>query len=167
MKPPTKLTDGQTTLHIDRYVLGQLHTLSNKLAAGASSCYRRSFGIGIAEWRVLAMLAIENGISANRICQTMGLDKGVVSRALKSLEEQHYVQSVVDPGDARRNIVHLTREGSQLHDKILKAATAREQLLLGDFSDEEIETLLSLLKRLRDRVGTVNAYTPTPENPAE
>lgn len=115
-------------LNLSRYVPGLLTFLSNKLATGASHCYRKHFGIGVVEWRVLSMLAVENHITANRICQVIGLDKSAVSRSLQSLEAAGYVSGQVDTVDARRYTVSLTDNGQALHDRVLKGFGTRAQV---------------------------------------
>lgn len=147
-------------LNLARYVPGLLTFLANKLATGASQCYRKHFGIGVVEWRMLSMLAVENGITANRICQVIGLDKSAVSRSLQALEASGYVGSRVDPGDARRNTVSLTEAGRALHDRVLLVALERERRLLSGLSSEEVDTLIELLGRLHGQVTHVNEYEP-------
>lgn len=149
-------------LHLDlgRYVPGLLNFLSNKLSAGASKCYRKHFGVGVVEWRMLSMLAVENGVTANRICQVIGLDKSLVSRSLQQLEQAQYVTSQVDSRDARRYTVSLTEQGRALHDRIYRVAMEREQRLLADLSPAEVDVLVNLLERMHGRVESVNAYEP-------
>ena len=149
-------------LHLDlgRYVPGLLNFLSNKLSAGASKCYRKHFGVGVVEWRMLSMLAVENGVTANRICQVIGLDKSLVSRSLQQLEQAKYVTSQVDSRDARRYTVSLTEQGRALHDRIYRVAMEREQRLLADLSPAEVDVLVNLLERMHGRVESVNAYEP-------
>ncbi|MCY0964033.1 MarR family winged helix-turn-helix transcriptional regulator [Parathalassolituus penaei] len=147
-------------LDLNRYVPAQITLLSNKLSAGASACYRKHFGVGIVEWRLLSLLAIETPLSAHRMCQSIGLDKSAVSRALRSMENQGYIQSNPDPDDARRVTIHMMPTGQAIHDRILQVAIKREELLLADFSDSELETLLQLLQKMNNRVETVNSYYP-------
>ena len=147
-------------LNLDHYVPALLTSLTNKMASGASACYRKHFGIGIVEWRVLAMLAVEDQISANRVVQVIGLDKSAVSRALKLLEQDGYVSTEVDVGDARRYTVSLTGAGRELHDKVLMVALERERLLLATLSNDEIETLVSFLHRMSAQLDAVNAVEP-------
>ncbi|GLZ86966.1 transcriptional regulator [Metapseudomonas resinovorans] len=151
-------TDSQ--LNLARYVPALLTFLANKLATGASQCYRKHFGIGVVEWRMLSMLAVENGITANRICQVIGLDKSAVSRSLQALEAAGHVSSQVDPQDNRRNTVSLTASGRELHDRVLKVALERERRLLSGLSTEEVDTLIALLGRLHTQVNNVNEYDP-------
>ena len=79
--PPTPTT--QPRLDLDRYLPFGLTAIANKIARSASRVYLRRFGVGINEWRILANLRINPGVTANLICQTSGLDKAAVSRSLR------------------------------------------------------------------------------------
>jgi DNA-binding MarR family transcriptional regulator len=147
-------------LDLNRYVPALLTFLANKLATGASSTYRKHFGVGVVEWRVIALLAVEDNITANRICQVIGLDKSAVSRSLQMLEASGRISGQVDSKDGRRYAVSLTPEGKALHDRVLKVALERERRLLSDFSPEEVDTLVNLLSRMQGTVGYVNEYDP-------
>lgn len=147
-------------LDLDRYVPAMLTFLANKLATGASLSYRKHFGIGVVEWRLIALLAVEDNITANRICQVIGLDKSAVSRSLQALETAGRISGKVDSKDARRYTVSLTAEGKALHDRVLKIALERERRLLSDFSPGEVDTLVDLLGRLQAKVAHVNEYEP-------
>jgi DNA-binding MarR family transcriptional regulator len=153
------MSDGPQ-LDLARYVPGLLNFLSNKLSAGASKCYRKHFGVGVVEWRMLSMLAVENGISANRICQVIGLDKGAVSRALQGLEVSGYITTAVDHRDARRYTVSLTTQGRALHDRIFEVAMERERRLLDDFTPAEVDQLVEMLGRMHRKIERVNEYEP-------
>lgn len=148
------------TLNLDRYVPGLLTFLTNKMSSGASACYRKHFGIGIVEWRVLSMLAVESHINANRMVQVIGLDKSAVSRALQLLEREGYTTSEVDAEDARRHTVTLTKKGHALHERVLVTALERERLLLSDLSSDEVELLISFLHRMSSRLPAVNNVQP-------
>lgn len=149
-----------TKLDLARYVPGLLTFLANKLATGASKCYRKNYGIGVVEWRMLSMLAVENDITAQRITQVIGLDKSAVSRSLQTLETAGYVSSKVDGKDARRYTVSLTPAGAALHREVLQTALERERRLLSGFSEAEIDTLVGLLTRMHAQVESVNEFDP-------
>jgi DNA-binding MarR family transcriptional regulator len=151
------------TLHIDRYIPALLTFASNKLSHGASEKYRRLFGVGITEWRILAMLAVEPGIPATRICQLIGTDKALVSRVIQKLTTQGLVVADTDRRNGSRHVIQLTKEGERLHDRVLIVVLAREKILLSAFTKQEADTLVELLHRLIDRADAVNAYEPVPD----
>jgi DNA-binding MarR family transcriptional regulator len=138
-----------------RYVPALINFLANKLAGGASSAYRREFGVGVTEWRILSKLASEDACTAQQICQYFDLDKGLVSRTLKSLADGGSV-TVVDQGDGKRIIV-MTKAGRALHDRIIELALDREGVLLDCLTPAEVEVLIDLLRRLLAQTPAVNA----------
>lgn len=143
-------------LDLNRYVPGLLGFIYNKMSAGASACYRREFGVGIIEWRMLSMLAVEEDITANRIAQVIGLDKAAVSRAVQQLIKSEDISTKVNPNDGRSVTLSLTPKGFQLHDKIIAVALEREKRLLAGLSAKEVETLLDLLRRMHGNVSSAN-----------
>lgn len=147
-------------LDLDRYIPSLVTFLANKLSSGASACYRKNFDIGVVEWRLLALLKVEQNITANRMCQVIGLDKAAVSRALKLLSERGFVSFIKDERDGRSSLVCLTEEGVMLHDKIIPVALEREALLLNGFDEEELDVLVRLLHKMNSQIGVVNAYDP-------
>ena len=149
-------------LDLSRYVPALLTFVSNKLSRSGSALYRRHFGVGIIEWRILAMLAVEPSIPASRICQVIGLDKGPVSRSLAFMERRGLVSIRADDADTRRRLATLTPAGRALHDRIIVVALERERRLLSCLTAEQQATLVELLNRLHDNLGTVNLPLPIP-----
>lgn len=143
-------------LDLERYVPALLVFLANKLTSSASAIFRRQFGIGTTEWRVLAMVAVQPDITAGRICRVIGFDKAAVSRALAVLQQKALVQARSHETDGRSSACALTARGWHLHDRVLKIALEREQRLLGDLSGAERETLIGLLNRLHRRLPDLN-----------
>ena len=145
-------------LDLERYIPALVNFLSNKLSSGASVCYRKNFNVGVIEWRVLAMLKVESNISANRICQVIGLDKAAVSRALKQLQTLGHISFIKNAKDGRSSLAKLTEKGEKLHDKILYVALERERLLLQGVSQKELDTLIEVLLKLNKNIKQVNEF---------
>lgn len=156
---------GGPVLDLGAYVPGLLTFLANKLSRGASALYRRHFGVGIVEWRVISMLAIEPWIPASRVCQVIGLDKGPVSRSLALLEKRGLVRTRADGTDARRRLAALTEAGDALHGRIIAVALERERRLLSCLSPAQRAELAALLNLLHDNLDAVNrpVAVPPPE----
>lgn len=148
-------------LDLARYIPALVNFLSNKLSSGASTCYRKNFAIGIIEWRVIAMLKVESNISANRICQVIGLDKAAISRAVKLLVNDGYINVKQDSQDARSSLIELNAKGHSLHDRILPIALERERLLLSGISKKDLDVTISVLIKLNENIKLVDAYEPS------
>jgi DNA-binding MarR family transcriptional regulator len=144
-------------LDLNNYVPAFLTFLANKLSSGASAVYRRRFGIGITDWRIMALLAIEPWSPAGRICEVIGLDKAAVSRSVRDMAALGLVETRVQEGDQRRQFIALTSAGLAMHDRIVDIALERERVLLAEFSEAERRQLISLLARMHARLPVLNA----------
>jgi DNA-binding MarR family transcriptional regulator len=149
---PTLDRDGHQVLDLDGYIPFLISAIGNKWSRSSSGLYRKEFGVGVTEWRIIAMLAIEPRITAYRICQVIGLDKAAASRALKSLEERGLVRSWQEDPQNHRKLVELTTAGWEMHDRIITVARRREALMLSDLSRDEVAVLADLLGRMHRRI---------------
>ncbi len=137
---------GREVIDLDTYIPSFLSTINNALSRGASQRYREEFGIGIVEWRVMSMLAIEPNIPAVRIGEAICTDKGQVSRALLKLSEQELVESEIVSADIRKKNWWLTDAGYSMHARILEIAIARERQLIAGCDPEDIEAFLRVAR---------------------
>ena len=142
-------------LDLENYVPAFLTWIANKLSSSASLIYRRRFGVGIVEWRIMALLAVEPWITAGRICEVIGLDKAGVSRSVRFLLDKRLVETRYRDNNNRRQFIALTRAGIELHDRIALVARAREEQLLTGFSDAERAAAVRLLTRMHENMPLV------------
>lgn len=152
-------------LDLENYVPALLTFVSNKMSSGASATYRQTFGIGVTEWRIMSQLALEPGISAQRICQVIGFDKALVSRTVQVLAQQKYVTIKSDGKDSRRRAIALTRKGLDLHDRVIEVALERERRLLDGIAPQELKTLIKILRHMHRQVEIANAFDPATAKP--
>ena len=148
------------------YVPALLIHTSNKMSTGANALYRRCFGIGVTEWRVLALLAAEPGSSAQRICEMIGFDKAIVSRVVKSLHAEGRVQITADAKDSRKHKIALTPRGRQLHNQIISVALERERRLLTGIDPKDVQLLRDILRKLHGNLPLADSYDPAEFEPA-
>jgi DNA-binding MarR family transcriptional regulator len=142
-------------LDLERYVPYFLTAIGNAISRGASRLYLREFGVGIGEWRIMSLLAIEPDIMANRICQVISLDKAAASRSLRTLEDLGLAASSATR-DPRRSTYALTPAGFALHDRIIRVALQREKRLLAGISDTDLEVLHRTLALMQSNLVAVN-----------
>ncbi|MBR1123618.1 MarR family transcriptional regulator [Bradyrhizobium lablabi] len=145
---------GGKILDLDRYVPALITFIGNKLSNSATVTYQKRFGVNVTQWRILSQLAIEPGISASRICQVIGFDKGPVSRTLAVMQDEGLVS--IKPGqDGRTHAISLTSKGWTTHDHVIKVALERERRLLSCLSRQERDTLIGLLQRVHGNLDAV------------
>lgn len=130
--------------------------LANKMTGSSSALYRREFDLGTTEWRIMALLAIQPWITPQYICKEIGFDKAVISRAIKRLESGGLVVIRPNPVASRSFELALTNKGFSLHDKVVKVALERERRLMSGLTQQEIDQMLTTLKKLLDTMPKVN-----------
>ena len=146
------------------YLIG---AISNVLAAGASRLYRKAFGIGLAEARLMWVMSHEPALTVQRAARIMGADKGATSRALASLVRHGLAHVTVDPADNRRRIMVFSDAGRTLCDQIMTVSSERERRLNAVFSDDELTTIRVLLNKLLANARELSAYEPPAEGMAK
>jgi len=152
LSKPTKARAAEEHAYQSRvpFLLG---ALSNRMAANGARLYRREFGIGLAEGRLMYVLGYESVLTARRAAEITGIDKGATSRALAGLQRRGLVHLAIDPADTRQRMIRFTKSGQALYDRLIVASLERERKLLAIFTQEEARTLATLLKRLHAHVS--------------
>lgn len=140
------------------YVPHYLIVVTNGLAWHSSRQYVKHLGLGLNECRILTILADSGALSAVEISRITSMNKGAVSRALQTLEQQGYISGDADSG--RRRLT-LTAKSRPIHRQIVEIARAREALLLNGFSAAEKATLLKYLQRMQENIPLTRACGPT------
>ena len=135
-------------LILDRFLPYRLSVASNAVSSRISNAYRRRFGIKIAEWRLITILAEGEHITPARLGDATRMDKITVSRAAAALIERGLVATADNPADGRSHLLSLTSDGRALYAEIAPLALATESELFGAFTDAERATLDTLLRRV-------------------
>lgn len=155
-----KEVSGLKVLDSQRHIPYFFTYISNKLSYGAGKIYRRLFDIGITEWRVMSVLAAQPDIGAHQICALLGIDKAVVSRSLRRLEELKLVKPSHAKPNGKVRPLRLSKLGMSRHNKMIEIALERERRLLSVLTAEEKEALVQTMKKLRTAVDNVNKWNP-------
>lgn len=144
-----------SAIDLDVYTPAYFTFIANKLARGASQHYLDVYGVGIETWRVMVMLAIETQVTAQRVVQVIGMDKGSVSRTFKTMHEQGLIEFSSDARDGRLRHATFTPKGRELHDRIIRFALMREHVFLSVLEPEEVPVLVDMLRRLHANLPAV------------
>jgi DNA-binding MarR family transcriptional regulator len=108
----------------------------------------RREGINVTRWRILAVLAMGDGITINEIIDRAMVQQSALSRALMRMEKENYVRRVLRREDARCVEVYLTDKGRALFNSLNIVVRRREQRLLEGISPSGVEAAFSLMRRL-------------------
>jgi DNA-binding MarR family transcriptional regulator len=143
-------TDPQASpsLDLEHFLPYRLSVLSNRVSGAIARVYSERFGLGVTEWRVMAVLGRYPDLSAGEVAQRTAMDKVAVSRAVAGLVEAGRVERETHGDDRRRSVLRLTVEGHAIHDAVAPLALDFERRLMGGMAPDEREVLFRLLDRL-------------------
>jgi DNA-binding MarR family transcriptional regulator len=149
---------------LNEHIATRVAIFANRLSRSASRFYRKYYGIGVVEWRLIMYVGREKETRANRICRETDLDKGAVSRSLAALQRMGMVSVKEDGSDSRRNNVALTAKGRALHKELVPIAFDRQRRLVAGLTPGEVQIFLALIDRLQAKVagGQPGADAPVP-----
>ena len=125
-----------------------------------------TFGLSIAEWRVLVVVARFGPITPSVVAERSDMDKVKVSRATASLVASGLLEQGPAPHDGRARLLRLTEKGQSLHDRIVPMSQALERQLASGLSDEEWKSLRHGLGRLQGHLRALDG-NGTARRPAE
>jgi DNA-binding MarR family transcriptional regulator len=135
-------------LRLERFLPYRLSVLSNRISQDIARLYSARFNLTITEWRVMAVLGHEGGLSANTVAERTAMDKVAVSRAVSALMAKKILNRQTDPADARRSSLKLSAKGYGVFDQIVPLALAYERRILASLEPAEQSQLLAILDKL-------------------
>lgn len=147
----------QGPLKLQEFLPYRLSVLANKVSRSFSVLYSRHFDLTIPEWRVMAVLGQEPGLSADQVCHRTEMDKVTVSRAVACLLKKNYLLRRRDKADRRRSILRLSKHGREVYRRIIPLGRELEARLVDVLSTEERRQLDGLLERLDARAAKLAA----------
>jgi len=127
---------------------GDLVNRAAKLFAQALYHRIAPHGISKGQWPFLMLLWDEDGLSQKELSTRRGIKEATTVRALDRMERDGLVKRVRDTKDRRRTNIFLTAKGSELQPLLVPFTSEVNRLATADFSPEEAETFLSLVKRV-------------------
>lgn len=136
-------------LRLDEFLPYQLSVASNAVSSAVARAYVTNFGLRIPEWRLIAVLAEEEGLAQQALVARTEMDKMTVSRAAQALVERGLVSRVRHGKDGRSHALALSEAGRALYAQIAPKALEMEAALLTELSSAEIEGLKATLAKLK------------------
>lgn len=120
-----------------------------RLAEHAGPALER-FGVTGRDLAVLTVLGEAAPLSQQQAAARLGIDRTTMVELIDQLEGRGLVTRSTDPGDRRRNLVHLTADGRRVLSEGAKASRDAESAFLEALEPAEAEQFRKFLKRLLD-----------------
>ena len=134
------------------------HLMTERLYAQAR--WRR---IGVIEWRVLAILTHQDGLTMSELAQRVLTKQPTLTKAVDRMERAGLVQRRTPDQDRRRTLVLLTEQGRQTAGPLVAESRAQESAVVSEQGEASMRQLRVLLRQLIDRMtGSERSETGHP-----
>jgi DNA-binding MarR family transcriptional regulator len=144
-------------LPLERRFGYRFHRISRALGQHMLAHVGREYGLNLAEYRVMTVLANRKSPSIRDIALHTGLDKAHVTRALANLVKRDIADRRIDAGDRRLRDVRLTAQGLTMIRAVDRFVLARQKRLERRLTKSEIEAFwnaMSVLSEEADKMLT-------------
>ncbi len=142
-------------LRLKKFLPYQLSVTTNKISHLIAQAYGPSLNLSRAQWRVMAVLGEESGLSGSQVAERTAQDKVTVTRAVKALIATGLVRREASQSDGRVAFLKLTRKGRRSYESIAPQVLQYETQLLKALSPTERRQLTSILTKLDARVARI------------
>jgi DNA-binding MarR family transcriptional regulator len=144
-------------LPLERRFGYRFHRISRALGQHMLAHVGREYGLNLAEYRVMTVLANRKSPSIRDIALHTDLDKAHVTRALGNLVKRGIADRRIDAGDRRLRDVRLTAQGLIMIKALDRFVLARQRRLERQLTKPEIEAFwnaMSVLSEEADKMLT-------------
>ncbi|MEM1048374.1 MAG: MarR family transcriptional regulator [Pseudomonadota bacterium] len=142
-KPTDRFAAGLTS-----FVTFRLARVQNRLNVQATATLSAHSDLSLTEWRMISLINASGETSAADLSRTAQMDKGQISRALKSLAAKGYIASRTSASDQRQSLLRLSAEGAAVHRRLVAIMRRRQERLTDTMSDAELATFYAALEKL-------------------
>jgi DNA-binding MarR family transcriptional regulator len=119
------------------------------LKAALQRCFKENgYEITAEQWAIIRHLWEEEGLSQREIGEKASKDKPNITRMLDVLEKKRLIFRQPDPRDRRKYCIYLSKEGKQLHERLLPLAQTLRQSVTRSLARQELDSLKSTLEKI-------------------
>jgi len=138
-------------LELERFLPYRLNVVAESVSRALSRLYAERYGIGVAEWRVIATLGEYERMTAKQVGAHSRMHKTKVSRAVAALEDKGLIEREPNEEDMREAFLALTGRGLRVYQDLVPRALAFERALDKTLGNGERVHLDAILRRLEER----------------
>ncbi len=147
----------EARLKLERFLPYRLVVAATLASRALARIYSRHFGIGIPEWRVIAMLGQFDRLTARDVGELSHMHKTKVSRAVGELVERGLIEKTPNRDDRREAFLALSAPGRRIYEQVVPMALGFERQLLDDIPAAEMQAFERVLSTLTERVRVLSA----------
>ena len=145
---PTRMAD--VSLRLDAFIPYRLSITSYLVSETIAGAYQALFGLSIPEWRVVAVIAEDEGMTQQQVGRRTQMDEVTVSRATIGLVDRGLVERRPHASDRRSQSLHLSATGRDLYAQVAPKALELERRIFASFDPKEVAAFSDMLERVQE-----------------
>ncbi len=135
-------------MQLESFISFRISVLAKLLDRRLARLVGDQFGLALAEYRVLAQVAMRPRSTVRAIAAATYVDKAQVSRSVAALEERGLIARAMSDTDRRSPEFTATRAGKALMNKIIPLRQAQERQIASRLGRSDLNALTSALTTL-------------------
>lgn len=139
------------------YTYDQLHQIVSR--------YMTEYGLSKSSLNILMLLrhGSDEGMQLHDLGELLLVSRANITGLIDHLEDKGYVKRLVDPQDRRARHARITQKGEALLDEFMPVHYRNLKGLLRGLSEDERETLVGLLKKVRTSMSAQSEHAVVQE----
>lgn len=101
---------------------------------------------------MLDYLSIYEPCSQKELAENCYVEDATLSFLLIGMKKNGLIEQTRNPNDRRSNLIFLTDEGRRVVEAMKRECEKVDQIVFSDFSEEEKNTFLSYMERMRTNI---------------
>lgn len=139
------------SFRLAEYLPYRLSVAAHAVATLIAAAHRQGFGLPAPQWRVLAIVNEHGALSQQQIVPLSTMDKQMVSRAARALQQRGLLRRSASRADRRAVRLELSARGRAVFGRLAPMALHYELQLLQGMSTRESRSLRRALRNLQVR----------------
>lgn len=144
------------------HIVGRICRIGDAMVHMSSRHFRKLWNLRHTDVRLLNILDSEEPVPVTEISRRAMVDQAWVSRSLRTLEANKFVQRGRDAQDSRLVLFTLTKRGRQVLDEFRPYAAWSEKVLLKGLDADKLKALLDQLEGNVQGLMDTLEYMPQP-----
>jgi DNA-binding MarR family transcriptional regulator len=108
----------------------------------------KEFNLSFSGFTVMWVIWVWGDQETAKLAKNAGIAKSTLTGILKTLEKHGYCKRIPHSSDARRVVVHITKAGEELMEKIFPKFHEIEDMAVSDLTSDEFEATIDSLRTM-------------------
>ncbi|MEO1307393.1 MAG: MarR family winged helix-turn-helix transcriptional regulator [Pseudomonadota bacterium] len=130
------------------FVTFRLARLQSSLNAQAIAILKSQSGLSLVEWRLIQTLRMFKRASLTEIATHVQMDKGQLSRKIKTMIAKDLLRVETDQQDQRVQHLHLTEAAEAISKQMMPIMEARQNRLLAEVSPQNLKVFYNVIEKI-------------------